>query len=68
VPANTPAPVAARLRELLVNGAAAPAAKAFFEGSGAQAWTTTPEELARFQAAETRKWGTVIKAAGIEAE
>jgi tripartite-type tricarboxylate transporter receptor subunit TctC len=68
VPANTPAPVVARLRELLVNGTQAPAAKAFFEGSGAQAWTTAPEELARFQAAETLKWGKVIKAAGIEAE
>ena len=68
VPANTPAAVVTRLRELLVHATQAPAAKAFFEGSGAQAWTTTPEELARFQAAETRKWGAVIKAAGIEAE
>jgi tripartite-type tricarboxylate transporter receptor subunit TctC len=68
VPANTPAPVVARLRELLVNGTKAAAAKAFFDGSGAQAWTTTPEELAKFQAGETLKWGKVIKAAGIEAE
>ena len=68
VPANTPAPVVARLRELLVNATKAPAAKAFFDGSGAEAWTTTPEELAKFQVAETGKWGKVIKAAGIEAE
>jgi tripartite-type tricarboxylate transporter receptor subunit TctC len=68
VPANTPAPVVARLRELLVNATKAPAAKAFFDGSGADAWATTPEELAKFQAAETQKWGKVIKAAGIEAE
>jgi tripartite-type tricarboxylate transporter receptor subunit TctC len=68
VPANTPAPVIARLRELLVAATKAPAAKSFFEGSGAEAWTTTPEELAKWQASETQKWGKVIKAAGIEAE
>ena len=42
--------------------------QSFFETAGSEAWTTTPEELARFQAAETQKWGRVIKAAGIEAE
>ncbi|MGZ5848764.1 MAG: tripartite tricarboxylate transporter substrate binding protein, partial [Ramlibacter sp.] len=68
VPANTPAAVVARLRELLVAATKAPAAKSFFESSGAEAWTTTPEELAKWQAAETLKWGKVIKAAGIEAE
>ena len=44
------------------------AAKTFFDASGAEPWTTTPEELAKFQAAETAKWGRVIKAAGIEPE
>jgi tripartite-type tricarboxylate transporter receptor subunit TctC len=68
VPAGTPAPVVARLHDLLVHATASPAAKAFFEGSGAEAWTSTPEELAKFQAAETRKWGKVIQAAGIERE
>jgi len=68
VPAATPAPVVARLRELLVNATKAPAAKAFFESTGAEAWTSTPEELAKFQGAEAQKWGKVIKAAGIEPE
>jgi tripartite-type tricarboxylate transporter receptor subunit TctC len=68
VPADTPAPVVARLHELLVNATRSPGAKAFFEGSGSEAWTTTPEELAKFQAAETLKWGKVIKAAGIQPE
>jgi tripartite-type tricarboxylate transporter receptor subunit TctC len=68
VPAGTPAPVVARLHELLVKGTASAAAKAFFESTGSDAWTTTPEELAKFQAAESTKWGRVIKAAGIEAE
>jgi len=68
VPAHTPAPVVARLHELLVNATKGAAAKAFFETSGAEAWTTTPAELAAFQLAEAQKWGKVIKAAGIEAE
>ncbi len=68
VPAQTPVAVVTRLHELLVRAADSAAAKAFFETSGVERWTTTPEELGRFQAAETAKWGTVIKAAGIEPE
>ena len=68
VPAGTPAPVVARLNELLVNAVKSAPAKQFFEGSGAEGWTSTSAELAKFQAAETQKWGKVIKAAGIEPE
>ena len=68
VPAATPAPVVARLHELLVNATKGAAAKAFYESTGAEAWSTTPEELAKFQATEAQKWGKVIKAAGIEPE
>jgi tripartite-type tricarboxylate transporter receptor subunit TctC len=68
VPARTPSPVVARLRELLIEGTKSASAKTFFEGAGVEPWTTTPAELASFQAAETKKWGTVIKAAGIEPE
>ena len=68
VPANTPAPVIARLNELLVNAVKSAPAKAFFENTGVDAWTSSPDELAKFQAAETQKWGKVIKAAGIEPE
>jgi len=68
VPAATPAPVVQRLRELLVAAVRSAPAKTFFDGAGAEPWTTTPDELAKFQAAETQKWGKVIKAAGIEAE
>jgi tripartite-type tricarboxylate transporter receptor subunit TctC len=67
-PANTPAPVVARMRELLVAAVKSAPAKNFFDGAGAEPWTTTSDELAKFQAAETQKWGKVIKAAGIEAE
>lgn len=68
VPAGTPAPVVARLNSLLAQATRSPAAQSFFDTAGSEAWTTTPEELAAFQAAETQKWGRVIKAAGIEPE
>jgi tripartite-type tricarboxylate transporter receptor subunit TctC len=68
VPAGTPPMVVARLRELLVAGTSSASAKAFFDGAGVDRWVTTPEELARFQTAESQKWGKVIKAAGIEPE
>jgi tripartite-type tricarboxylate transporter receptor subunit TctC len=68
VPAGTPAPVVSRLNELLHSAVKSAAAKTFFESAGSDPWTTTPDELAKFQAAETQKWGKVIKAAGIEPE
>jgi tripartite-type tricarboxylate transporter receptor subunit TctC len=68
VPAGTPAPVVAKLNELLVAAVKSAPAKTFFENGGSEAWTTTPDELAKFQAAETQKWGKVIKAAGIDPE
>jgi tripartite-type tricarboxylate transporter receptor subunit TctC len=68
VPAGTPAPVVQRLNELLTRATASAAAKAFFEASGSEPFTTTPEGLAQFQSAETKKWGGIIKAAGIEPE
>jgi tripartite-type tricarboxylate transporter receptor subunit TctC len=68
VPAATPPAVVARLNAILVQATKSAAAKSFYENGGSEAWTTTPDELAKFQAAETLKWGKVIKAAGIEAE
>jgi tripartite-type tricarboxylate transporter receptor subunit TctC len=68
LPAGTPAPVVARLRDLLVAATRSAAAKTFFDTSGAEAWTTSSDELAKFQAAETVKWGNVIKGAGIVPE
>ena len=67
-PANTPAPVVAKLNQLLNSAVSSAAAKSFFDMSGSEPWTTTPQELSQFQAAETQKWGKVIKAAGITPE
>jgi tripartite-type tricarboxylate transporter receptor subunit TctC len=68
VPTGTPPATVARLTELLHNAVRSAPAKAFFDTAGSEAWTTTPDELARFQAAETQKWGRVIKAARIDPE
>ena len=68
VPANTPPAVVARLRELLIAGTTSAAAKSFFESTGSDPFTTTPDALAKFQHDEAQKWGRVIKAAGIDAE
>jgi tripartite-type tricarboxylate transporter receptor subunit TctC len=68
VPAGTPAAVVARLNELLATGLKTPAAKAFFETSGGEPFPTTPAALGQFQLEEAKKWGKVIKAAGIEPE
>jgi len=65
---GTPAPVVARLNQLLQQAMKAPAVQQFYAASSGQAFPTTPEELARFQASETEKWGRVIRAAGIEPE
>ncbi|QHJ01254.1 tripartite tricarboxylate transporter substrate binding protein [Xylophilus rhododendri] len=68
-PAKTPPAVVRRLNELLVHAARSEAARtAFYEPTGTEVFTTTPEELAKFQAGESQKWGRIVKAAGIEAE
>ena len=68
-PAKTPAAVVKKLNELLVHAARSEAARtSFYEPTGTEVFTTTPEELVKFQAAESQKWGRIVKAAGIEAE
>ena len=68
VPAHTPAPVVARLQELLVHATQGPGAQGFYESTGGDVWTTSTDELAKFQATEAVKWGRIIKAAGVEPE
>ncbi len=67
-PAGTPAPVVRRLNELLVAATRSGTAKAFFDKTGVDPATTTPEGLAAFQATETRKWGEIVKKANIQPE
>ena len=67
-PAKTPPAVVARLRELMINATRSAPAQTFFKNTGIEPYTTTSEELAKFQASESAKWAKVIKAAGIEPE
>jgi len=68
VPAKTPPATVARLQKMLVAATKSASAKAFYENTGTENVTSTPEELAKFQAAESQKWHKIITAAGIEKE
>ena len=68
VPAKTPPAVIARLRTLLVAATKSPAAVKFYESTGVDPVVSTPEELAKFQTAESQKWGRIVKAANIAPE
>lgn len=67
-PAKTPQPVINKLNQLFANAVKSPTAKTFFTNSGTEIFITTPDELAKFQNAEARKWGEIVRAAGIEKE
>ena len=68
VPAGTPAPVVAHLNELLVKANRSQAVSGFYAQNGFETLTSTPDELRKFQAAESEKWGKIITSAGIEKE
>ena len=58
VPAGTPAPVVARLRDLLVDAAEERGGEdRSSRAPAATPWTTTPDELAKFQAGEDAEVG-----------
>lgn len=68
-PAKTPAPIVARLNELLSRAAKSPTANSgFYAMSGTTVFLTSPEDLLKFQQAESTKWGEIIRKAGIEKE
>jgi tripartite-type tricarboxylate transporter receptor subunit TctC len=67
-PAKTPQPIVNRLNELFAKAATSPTANTFFTNSGVEPFITKPDELARFQASESKKWEEIVKKAGIEKE
>ena len=67
-PAGTPAPVVARLNELMRDALATPAVRQVIEKTGQEAAFMGPDDLAKFQLAELDRWGKIIKAAGIQPE
>ncbi|MEG0002887.1 MAG: tripartite tricarboxylate transporter substrate binding protein [Comamonas sp.] len=68
LPAGTPPQIVNQLSGLLGKAVESRQAASFYTLSGTSRWHGTPEELAKFQAEETAKWGKVIKAAGIQPE
>jgi tripartite-type tricarboxylate transporter receptor subunit TctC len=67
-PAHTPRPVINRLNSEIAKAVSHPAMKSFAVAQGADAVSTTPEELAALHKREFDKWGAIVKAAGIKAE
>jgi tripartite-type tricarboxylate transporter receptor subunit TctC len=68
VPAKTPEPVVKRLNELFINAMSKEAVKGFVSRGGMEVYTSSPLELAKFQAAEAAKWSGIIKRANIPPE
>ncbi|MBR0648777.1 tripartite tricarboxylate transporter substrate binding protein [Roseomonas terrae] len=66
VPRGTPAPIRARLAEVVRAALVDPALAAGFRQRGLDAWPTTPEGMAAQLAADAAKWQPLIRAAGIE--
>jgi tripartite-type tricarboxylate transporter receptor subunit TctC len=65
-PVGTPVPIIAKVHDGAVEAINAPGAKTALEGQGAQPVGNTPAELAAVIAADTARWGKVIKDANIK--
>ncbi len=66
--AGTPQPVIDRLNKELVKIINAPVFKDKFEALGFEVRSSTPQELAKFTEAETKRWGDIIKSLNIKAQ
>lgn len=66
VAAATPKDVLAKLHAALVTALLAPETKQRLAVQGADAVSSTPQELAAYMRNETAKWGRIIKTAGIK--
>jgi tripartite-type tricarboxylate transporter receptor subunit TctC len=66
--AGTPKEIIARLNSEIVKVMSVPEMKSFMQSQGAEAVSSTPEQLAALHKREYDKWGVVVKAAGIKAE
>ncbi|MDN8618191.1 Bug family tripartite tricarboxylate transporter substrate binding protein [Variovorax ginsengisoli] len=67
-PANLPPAIQTRLNELIINAVKQKAVQDLYAAGGLETYVTTPAGLAAFQAAESKKWAQVIRAANIERE
>ncbi|HEX2827511.1 MAG TPA: tripartite tricarboxylate transporter substrate binding protein [Burkholderiales bacterium] len=67
-PAGTPKAIVDRLHAEMVKAMNAPDVRERFAGVGADTIADSPAEFAAFISAELKKWGTVIRAAGVKLE
>ena len=68
LPARTPAPIVAKLRDALVAAVGDKSVQERLLAAGIEPETSTSEELRAFVIAELKKWSDIVKAAGIEPE
>ena len=67
-PANMPREVVAKLNAEIKRVFALPDVQERLKTLGLEPWISSPEELAKFQAAEIVKWAKVVKESGAKAE
>nr|WP_245587370.1 tripartite tricarboxylate transporter substrate binding protein [Comamonas composti] len=68
MPAGTPAAIVERFNQLLAKVSASAEVRNFQLKASGEIALSSPQGLARFQAAESRKWGRIIREAGIQPE
>ena len=68
VPARTPAPIMARMQAAVAEALAQPSVRERLTGDGAEIVASKPEDAKRFLETEVRRWGAVVKAAGLKTE
>jgi tripartite-type tricarboxylate transporter receptor subunit TctC len=67
-PAHTPKDIIDRLNKEINAVLSEPAMRARFANLGAEPMLMTPTEFGKYIAAETEKWGRVVKEAGIKVQ
>jgi tripartite-type tricarboxylate transporter receptor subunit TctC len=65
-PAGTPRPIVDKLNTLVREALASESYRALTRTTYGVPFSSSPEELAAFQASETRKWGEIIAVAGMK--
>jgi tripartite-type tricarboxylate transporter receptor subunit TctC len=67
-PAGTPPAIVKRLHAEIAKAVKQPSMQKFSKQSGARMVGDSPDEFGAFIVAERKKWGAIIKAAGIQAQ
>jgi tripartite-type tricarboxylate transporter receptor subunit TctC len=67
-PAGLPPAIARRIGELSRQALATPELTARFQENGATVWAATPEELARFRAANEQAFAPLIRSSGAQVD